>query len=521
MQNMADGAYMEVAEGLSSIFGVSMDAFARVDFDYLAQAIRDMDTTNSFLADNLDHLISGETTTNAEQMKMAQINKFMIEEGLTYVLDNEAARLVQQNMWAEQRARQIMEATYSVEIQGAALDFLEGIRTAVAHLLTLYVPQLKPFDFAGKIANLFGSQTESDAFMEDLKQVLRLGKVSDGNSTAFYQLTTRNRDLHVVDNLVTLMGGTSAFLSAYNDRVEGYEKLTPWNKLWNQITNSGNAHKAARMKGIRSYEDSQYTNGIEAVLSKYSWGNIGKSISSALFGTSGGVAASVGIQDIIQSTNSVSDTAKAQQNAVENLKAMVSTMKDFAGKHSYEEWAKTANKHGISDLEAAMESAGLTEETLRGHYDSYGVQMSILEAESRKKKEEDFWDKTTELLTTTNSWLEKILNKQIDFHIDWKKFYTDWTDYFINHTAYAESYDHTSVSEIQRKEAKSSEDAVYALADALTQNDNALLDPTMQTNALLAQILKVVTAQLNQTSSGVAMSLPDTIAGLSLGIMST
>ena len=36
LQNMSQDAYMEVAEGLSSIFGLSMDSFARVDFAYLA-----------------------------------------------------------------------------------------------------------------------------------------------------------------------------------------------------------------------------------------------------------------------------------------------------------------------------------------------------------------------------------------------------------------------------------------------------------------------------------------------------
>ena len=73
-----------------------------------------------------------------------------------------------------------------------------------------------------------------------------------------------------------------------------------------------------------------------------------------------------------------------------------------------------------------------------------------------------------------------------------------------------------------RTERENSESAIYALADALTENDvKLLLDPTVQTNALLSQILKVVNALLNQTStSGMGgVSLPDTIAGLSLGLI--
>ena len=113
-QMMSQDAYMEVAEGLSSIFGISTDAFARVDFQYLSQAIASMNSSSNALNDNIELLKSGETTTNAEQLKMQQINEYMLEEGLSYVLDNEAARSIQENMWAEQRKNELMEAEYGV-----------------------------------------------------------------------------------------------------------------------------------------------------------------------------------------------------------------------------------------------------------------------------------------------------------------------------------------------------------------------------------------------------------------------
>ena len=72
-----------------------------------------------------------------------------------------------------------------------------------------------------------------------------------------------------------------------------------------------------------------------------------------------------------------------------------------------------------------------------------------------------------------------------------------------------------------REERENSESAIYALADALTENNvDLLVDPTLQTNALLSQILKVANAILNQQSTGTnGVSLPDTIAGLSLGLI--
>ena len=102
LQNMSNDNFMEVAEGLSSVFGISMDAFARIDFNYLADQIANMNVNSASLDENIKLLASGQTTTSQEQMKMAQINKYMLDEGLSYVLDNAAARSIQEHMWQEQ-----------------------------------------------------------------------------------------------------------------------------------------------------------------------------------------------------------------------------------------------------------------------------------------------------------------------------------------------------------------------------------------------------------------------------------
>ena len=69
-----------------------------------------MKTNTHTLDENVKLLQSGESTSNADMQRIQEINKYMLDEGLSYVLDNEVARSIQENMWAEQRAQKIMEA---------------------------------------------------------------------------------------------------------------------------------------------------------------------------------------------------------------------------------------------------------------------------------------------------------------------------------------------------------------------------------------------------------------------------
>lgn len=72
-------------------------------------------------------LASGETTSSAESQRLQQINEYMIDQGLAYVLDNESARLIQQHMWDQEIAEQLQEATYSVDFAGGALELITTI----------------------------------------------------------------------------------------------------------------------------------------------------------------------------------------------------------------------------------------------------------------------------------------------------------------------------------------------------------------------------------------------------------
>lgn len=555
-QNMSQDAYMEVAEGLSSIFGVSADAFARVDFQYLSQAISSMNSNNSALLDNMDLLKSGETTTNAEQLKMQQINEYMLEEGLSYVLDNQAARSIQENMWAEQRANKLMEATYGVELKGTALEFLEGIRKTIDNIITF----LNPIGFLGKIgsglSNLIGSINESNAQDADLKQLLELGKVGKGNAESLYQLTTRGQDLDITKELVTLMGGRSEYASASAKRISDLNS-------WNQFVRNRNILGSQDIINIadslmyhtnsnKKWADSNTLGfNFSKVSSLYNWGTVGKS--SAGFNSK-----QLGNEVLGVSLLQAEQAAKSNQSSINkavnsNIQKFLGTMQTFLEENtgddvSYNDWIKTASRFQIADFSEALKDTGLTEESIKGQFESFQTEAGIKVKQDREKREEQFWIDNIAQLTTANTWLESMYNKQIEFYEDFLVYHQDfldyggkggkfeshqkafaaycnsWTDYYVKHTAYRNSvgYDSSSWNKVKSAENAKSRDAVYALAEALTKNNVELLDPTVQTNVLLAEILQIVNAIMQQgNSSSNGMSLPQSIAGLALGAVNT
>ena len=231
-------------------------------------------------------------------------------------------------------------------------------------------------------------------------------------------------------------------------------------------------------------------------------------------------------------------TAEAQTKSLQNMQAMLDSMQGFVeadATASYSDWIATAKDYGIADFEKSLTDVGLTAESVRGQFDMLQTQVAVLDKQKRDETEEDFWVDSIDMMTKIDSnvtdanstlgsifsTLEKSLDVTSKIHSVFTTFLSEWEDYFINHTVYNNAYNSATVDQIMRTERESSESAIYALADALTENDvKLLLDPTVQTNALLAQILKVANAILNQNTTGAGgVSLPDTIAGLSLGIV--
>lgn len=530
MQNMSNDNFMEVAEGLSDVFGVSMDAFARVDFNYLAKAITNMNTSNASLNENISNLQSGQSTTNADILRNQQVNQYMIENGLSLVMDNEAARAIQQHMWDEQRLQQLQETTYGVEIQGSALEFLAGIKNTIKNIMNI----LNPVRWLiTTVSNVAQSTVEGNALKDDVAKVLALGKVGQGNAQSFYNLTTRGKELNLTPNLVQLLGGESSY---YNAQAIGRTAYAIGD-FTSAFLSPGAYLSQLATQGIASFllsrTDSKNPNkyGIGGKSSSYGpssnyqWGTVGKSQGYGLK-----------VKNTAMSVSSGSSTSSNEQSAEErnkqilqsNFDRMMNTIDSFVDQgKTYDEWASTARNFGISDYQKALNTLGYSEADLQGYFEAKEGVKGGQEQARKAKKEETFWDKGLEyfdtfslnsdsqmqsmidLTTAGNDLISKILEKNTEFK-------QAFDDYFVNHILYSKSYDHAAVTKIQNDEKYKSSDAIYALADALTAATD-LTDPTLQTNAILSQILIVVQSIMQQNNTSGRLTLPDAIAAMATG----
>lgn len=554
MQNMSEDAYMEVAEGVASIFGLQKEALQRVDFEYLAEAIGKMSTTTNSLDENVALLASGESTTTAEQLKMAQINEYMIEEGLEYVLDNAAARSIQEHMWDEQLARELMEASYAVELQGSALDFLEGLQSTVEKISSI----LNPLAWAKKVANLVVTAEEGVAQRADLAQFLQLGAVGSGSAKTFYQLTTTGVDLGLTKSLVSQMGGFSAYdaldtsLSVFNNLM-GFASGTT---MFDSLRNSANQSSLIFLNVIDKMMSSNKASSTNIGSSRYNWGMVGKTTASYVSGLPGVTSLSTSAL-----TTSPTTTSASTANSNSRIENFINTVEDFASSgQGYDAWRETAYKYGITDFDQALEDYGLTEGELKDYFNQYEA-LAAAQAEHELEEEErqfrqagiNFWEVThptwedvinnyfeesianqeeqTLMMAdyfkimsdnqTTQIELQQYGNKVLDkLYSTEAQFYNQWVEYYVNHTAYKSAFSSYDVNVIKQAEQKSGQDAVLALANALTGNVKELSDPAVQSNVLLSQILIVVEAIMQQNNN-VGGVLPTALASLGLGITNT
>lgn len=548
MYSSTSDAYMEKAEGYAELFGLTTEAFQRVDFAALATAIREMNTSNASLNQNMELLLNGQTTTTAEQLKAQQINQYMIDEGLSYVIDNEAAQLIQQHMWDEQMARELMEAHYAVDLTGSSMELLEALKTTVNNILNF----LNPLAWIKKIGNLINTSSEQFALDVDTKQLLELGKVGTGNQKELYQLTTRNTDLQLTQSLVDMMGGVSF-----------YSRNAASQKNWTQMTNLFNTLTDSHMPLYLQYSSAAAT---KQPASSYNWGTITKSqalAASSALKSNTNVLENI-ISDVVGGGSAQSTSATKVTQAIESMLKDTYLVDEFVkqGK-SYEDWAKSASKFGIADISEAIQSAGYTVADIQSYFQKKETEQGVAESHRIQEEEEkfrnagisfwtetfpsDFRDPLFETLATTNQTLESILDGGTKFVAMYKtqwldkgwaafmsaqgtsglfnKFYNEFMKYFINHVYYSSTsgYTYQDVEEAQRKhDAQERGDTVYALAEMLTKNLVDLQDPTLQTNAILAQILILVNAIKNQGDkaavAGETSTLMESLSAMALGL---
>lgn len=517
MQNTGQDNFMEVAEGLSEVFGVSMESLARVDFNYLASAISSMSVNNSSLQDNLSLLADGQTKTTTEQLKIAEINKMMIDEGLSYVLDNEAARAIQQHMWDEQLALEMQEATYAVELKGGAMTFLEKINEAVKFISTILNPIGALMD---KITNLAATSAEAVAQNDDIKKLLELGNVGNKNKEQLHNLTTRGKRLNLTESLVTQMGGFSSYdfvskISAANNAMNAWGYRGP---ILGGLELAGRTTKAwidnfnkSMLGSINKQTDAR------AVTSSYQWGMVSKSIDKAIRSTTKSGAAYYSEAVNTSVAKQVNDKAQV------NFQNFLDTMRKFVDEgKSYEEWKATATRYGISNLSEAIEDFGLTEAGLEGKFKEFEAGQQAEKQYQRQQTEDMFWKESIEYFkNTAPTFHDKLLTAISKFYKKYESFYSDWIDYYIKHTAYSsETLDAYKVEQILNADKTATGDAVNALADALLSNAVDLKDPAVQTNVLLSQMLVTLNAILQQNTKTNNSVLPTSLSALGLGLVS-
>lgn len=565
MQNMSPDNYMEVAEGLSSVFGISKEAFQRVDFAYLADAVSAMNVNNKSLAENLEQLESGQSTLSKEQTRIAQINEYLVDEGLSYVLDNEVARQVQQHMWDEQLAIQMQEATYGVELRGSALEFLNELQNAVRNILGF----LNPFGMMGKTIALAQTVTEALSAPDDVKRVLEAGKVGKGNSDVLSKLTSYGTDLNL----------TRKYLEVISDTVQGKGSA---NYVWGMVGKSmakglGTTPSGARLSTpyTQAAMQSQDVNlaklqanfdRMRATMSDFFSGTMQSQIDAAVESerkriASNAVFSQADINALVNEYMSQSqgygmskamaeararltlqqraeDAADAEARRIVDERVAAGTL----GSTGYEAWAATASQFGISDLEAAMSELGYDVADVKNYFSNMDLQEASRAQQERDAKEEAFWANVQDLLDTVNVNVHDVFDKSdmmgvfwpgVDSHFNqvhaelntidahFLKFHNDWIEYYIKHSTYNEHMGlqlATKINSENRNQSAKGIDRLNEMVKALRENGvEDLMDPTVQQNTLLAEILFVLQGIFQQNNTQGKLKLPDALQALATG----
>lgn len=570
LQNMFDKStdnYMEVAYSLADTFGITADAMARVDWNKLVNELRSNSSSSTALSQNMDLLASGETTTSAESQRLSQINQYMIDQGLSYVLDNEAARQIQQHMWDQELAAEMQEATYGVEFKGSALELMTSIQSLLGGIVNVLT-----FGLAN-VSQVAQSASDYNNMQDDIKSMLEAGKVGSGNDQQLHDLTTY--DVHSLTRNPSYMDYWGLSSSYRDNSLSGLQTVANYmtggivgGYLLNSFTNNSLSNQSGS-----SLSGSGSTSG---PASMYSWGGsgTGKSLLSAI-----GTSSLYGSELVNEAAGSASE--QIAQNAASSLSQWIDSMADFVSqKLSFEDWLNSASEYGFSDATAAMDELGYTRSDLENMYIQEGTNQYVNQATAASELEQHFyqsginwfdnlypadrdaWNEkydnnfltwttlfTEQMTNWSNLYTETMTLFMEDLNIkytDWTELYKDsvevtheklqyanrqfdnefvngflydWRDYYIgDHTHYREATNFDSSLRTINSEKAQTGEAVLALAQTLTKNYEDLADPTVQTNVLLGQILIVLQSIFTATQSGKGLTLPTALAALGLNI---
>lgn len=532
--------YMEVAYSLSDTFDISADALARIDWAKLVSELRSNTSSNANLEKNMKLLASGETTTSAESQRLAQINQYMIDQGLSYVLDNEAARQIQQHMWDQEIAAQLQETTYAVDFAGGAREMKESVISLLGNIVKILTAGVSV------PATYLTNSDEYLALKEDLKNMIQAGKVGNGNETAYKKLTTyKYTDLAKLGEEPNLM------------QYWGKDSLYFGTKATDNIALS-------LTKAITS----------SAPDSKYSWGQTGKSALQAISSYKAAPYDLPGIQSFGQSTEMESQSATKMSDWVDAMKSYISEGK------TYQDWYNSASDYGFSDIDSTLSDLGYSQQDLQNMYLDASTDYAVQQEVARRAQESQFYSDAIGWIESTyptdrenwnlkydtnvaswfttfteqmSSWQTLYTDTMTAFteHLDmnfksWTELYTEytdethkfqksqinqfdesfindflyeWKDYYIgNHTHYRESTSFDSAIHTINSEKSQTGEAVLALAQSLTKDYKDLADPAVQTNVLLGQVVILLQSILTAQTSGSGLTLPTALSALGLNI---
>ena len=600
MQAMSPSNYMEVAEGLSKVFGVDMKAFARVDFAQLADKVASMETNTNTLSENLELLQSGQATLTADQVRYNEINNDILDNGLAYVIDSEYGRMIQEHMWDEQRDNALMENEYAVNLQGAALSLLEGLRHTVANILSF----LNPIGWVSdKVAQIWATNEERKENTRQIADILERGAVGS-NASAFANLTNVSGvDLHLTNSLVEKLGGynlkegiryaanTASNIAAGIGNPGG--AVLGWllgdnngaligSAQWNRAVDSvgGMSAMFGDFLGIPTMSN---TSNITNRYSAYSGFNVGKSALGLNNISSGSAGTPL----------TVSDEAQYFAADMDAVNKFLATAKDSAKTMTYEQFKATAADYGIENLESALDDYNISMEDLEGNFESIRSGYAGTAEEERKKNIQAFieqnrgyWDydagssgifqtamwipffgpsgkydtrmtKVDNALTSIQNRLGEVTDKtvignleelndnigvageftvitaleSINSHIKetfvepssaFQKCLADWIRYMAASETYTTTVSGSKAwNDLQNAEQDQQMEATLALANALkvfSAEELKKMDPQLQTNVLLGEIVVILESIMQQTNTPGGLNLIDTISALGLGM---
>lgn len=397
MQTMEPQAYMEVAEGLSNIFGLSTSDISRIDFALVAKAIRDMSVSSASLDENMALLQSGQSTTTDAILKTQQINEYMIKEGLMYVLDSEASRAIQEHMWDEQLNAELMENTYGVELVGSTREFFVSIKSAFSKLLSVLTLGSISLDNNGlSIGNkVIQSYLEGHNWEKDIESSLRATAVgSQTNSEAWYYLTERNTTgrqyARNIKSYLSMLGAYSNVDQYRRDRdtVNSYIIGTAVaasglgllaQGLWSAsggpgmmtLSDFADIYKHA---GPRTFDASGLNR---AYSSSYGWGS---SITKSQMRAANGFGKYAGYTPR-QISELLTQTSTSQSALQTNFQQMLGAIESYVSRgQTYSDWVNAAGSFGISNYGETISNLGYSENDIKEYYSQFEAKKATEEA---------------------------------------------------------------------------------------------------------------------------------------------